>query len=63
MSGTWIEYIAMVTLVKRFPLNHGFQPFSCNNTFCNPIYLFNDPLSKISNQAYEMQWCLHCIKS
>jgi len=33
MSGTWIEYIAMVTLVKRFPLNHGFQPVSCSDTF------------------------------
>jgi len=63
MSGTWIEYIAMVTPVKRFPLNHGFQPFSCSDTFCNQIYLFNDPLPKISNQAYEMQLCLHCIKS
>jgi len=27
------------------------------------MYLFNDPFPKISNQAYEMQLCLHCIKS
>jgi len=35
----------------------GFQSFSCSDPFCNPI-LPNNPLRKISSQAYVMLLCL-----
>jgi len=48
---------------KTLPTKPWFSTFFMQRHICNPIYLFNDPLPKISNQAYEMQLCLHCIKS
>jgi len=42
-----------VDMICIFFYASGFQPFSCSDPFCDPIYP-NDPLPKIFSQAYVM---------